>query len=166
MVSGKAFVIDLGEPSCFACGWYDDSRPTHPQASFSQTWAKSRLQRAHLTPHALGGTNHPSNYLMLCKQCHDEAPDWRDPSMMIQWAKTRESFMHRLQVDVLAAWKALRPDQPLPTELIESPSFAGTLRQLLLENAGTHFGIGLKRSTIVAALAAVADQMEPPKKPS
>ncbi|MEU2167918.1 HNH endonuclease [Micromonospora chersina] len=161
-IPDKVFVYDLGEPSCFACGWYDDSRPTYPEVSLARAWAKSRLQRAHLTPHALGGSNHPSNYLMLCKQCHDEAPDWRDPSMMLQWAKTRVSYISRFQADLLAAWEALRPGQPLPANLIEEPSFTDALRNLLYANAGTHFGIGLKRSTIVAALAAVADDQARP----
>jgi len=53
--------------NCWACG---DQKP---------------LQKCHLTPKALGGTDDPSNTVPLCGRCHDLAPDVLDPQIMLDW---------------------------------------------------------------------------------
>lgn len=48
-------------------------------------WKTNHLQRCHIVPHMLGGEDTPSNYVLLCNQCHNEAPDVKNPSYMWQW---------------------------------------------------------------------------------
>jgi|TARA_R100000988_G_C3909797_1_gene121437 hypothetical protein len=51
----------------------------------------SRLQKCHLTPKSLGGSNKASNLVPLCAQCHDQAPDVVDPQVMIDWIKDNKN---------------------------------------------------------------------------
>jgi 5-methylcytosine-specific restriction endonuclease McrA len=77
----KLRIIDYGEPSCFACGYWN------PRWT---TWSKADgLQRCHITPHALGGINEPSNYVLMCADCHDAAPDTLDRRFFFQWISER-----------------------------------------------------------------------------
>lgn len=45
----------------------------------------STLERAHVIPHSLGGSNDVSNYILLCSKCHRESPDIADESALIEW---------------------------------------------------------------------------------
>ena len=52
-----------------------------------------RLERCHIIPHSLGGKDIPSNYVLLCNQCHQEAPNVNDSKHMFEWIKrTKVSF--------------------------------------------------------------------------
>lgn len=48
---------------------------------------KRSLQRCHIIPKALGGGEHPSNLVLLCAQCHAEAPNVADPEFMWIWLR-------------------------------------------------------------------------------
>lgn len=45
------------------------------------------LQRCHIVPDSLGGLDEPSNLVLLCAQCHAEAPNVDDPSFMWTWLR-------------------------------------------------------------------------------
>lgn len=48
---------------------------------------KRNLQRCHIIPRSLGGTEEPSNLVLLCAQCHSEAPNVNDPEFMWTWLR-------------------------------------------------------------------------------
>lgn len=52
---------------CWRCGW------------------KRKLERCHIIPKSLGGNDTPGNLVLLCHQCHLEAPNCKDPSAMWEW---------------------------------------------------------------------------------
>lgn len=56
---------------CWRCG--HDNEPT---------------ERCHVIPDALGGEDVSSNFRLLCKGCHLEAPNVNDPKAMDEWIKT------------------------------------------------------------------------------
>lgn len=47
---------------------------------------KRNLQRCHIIPRSLGGTEEPSNLVLLCAQCHSEAPNVNDPEFMCAYS--------------------------------------------------------------------------------
>jgi hypothetical protein len=54
---------------------------------------KSPLERCHIVPRSLGGSDHPSNLVLLCQRCHREAPNIDDSEFMWIWIKgTKEPF--------------------------------------------------------------------------
>lgn len=76
--------IDAGEPNCFACsawGRYD------AQAwGREHTWERGvTLERAHVVPRSLGGSDEPENIVLLCYDCHLAAPDTAEAQYMWRW---------------------------------------------------------------------------------
>lgn len=49
---------------------------------------KSKLERCHIIPHSLGGSEEPANLVLLCRRCHREAPNINDPNFMWIWLRT------------------------------------------------------------------------------
>ncbi len=48
---------------------------------------KRSLQRCHIVPRSLGGSEAPSNLVLLCAQCHAEAPNVEDSDFMWVWLR-------------------------------------------------------------------------------
>ncbi|MFQ6791873.1 MAG: hypothetical protein ACLRT4_03695 [Thomasclavelia sp.] len=81
-------IIDRGEPECWACRFFDDKIYDNEKYdklikkdNFMSIWnlrENHYLQRAHIKSKMLGGENIPSNYFLLCKECHEESPDYDD----------------------------------------------------------------------------------------
>jgi hypothetical protein len=85
------FVGDLGEPSCFACHYWDETWDTH--SSIVKRWEASGLERAHIVAAADDGRPTLENLLLLCRRCHIEAPMVTIPSVMIDWALHRQDWI-------------------------------------------------------------------------
>jgi len=52
---------------------------------------KSKLERCHIIPDSLGGTDSPSNLVLLCHRCHREAPNHTNPKYMWIWLRATHS---------------------------------------------------------------------------
>ena len=52
-----------------------------------------RLQRAHIIPYCLGGADIASNYVLLCKECHRDAPNTKNPDDMWHWIKSNKTVL-------------------------------------------------------------------------
>ena len=48
---------------------------------------ENNLDRCHIIPDALGGEDHPSNIVLLCKRCHSEGPNVNDKQIMWDWIR-------------------------------------------------------------------------------
>ena len=73
-----------GEPTCFACGehWKGkfDSRRGYAG------WKDAPLERAHIIPRSLGGSNDdPNNFVMLCDRCHPQNPHTKSRAVFMKW---------------------------------------------------------------------------------
>lgn len=81
--------IDIGEPACFACGYYDLEWGVDHEKVFdwmtAWTIASKKLQRSHIIPVALGGSNDVSNLVMLCKRCNTNNPHTKDRDWYLNW---------------------------------------------------------------------------------
>ncbi len=91
----KLALQDWGEPSCWACGmWRNTSDCTDPDASVAtifKSWNGAKfLERCHIIPRMLGGTDECSNLVLLCKQCHKESPDVKSTKFMKRWITQRK----------------------------------------------------------------------------
>lgn len=49
------------------------------------------LQRCHIIPDSLGGPDEPSNLILLCAECHEQAPNVEDKQIMWDWIKSFHS---------------------------------------------------------------------------
>lgn len=49
---------------------------------------KRKLYRCHIIPDSLGGKDEPSNFVLLCADCHKEAPNVESSTFMWDWIKS------------------------------------------------------------------------------
>jgi hypothetical protein len=149
-------MYDLGEPCCFACGWYSQYWDKHTaQAS----WERATLERAHIVPASMGGPDVAENLLLLCSPCHKEAPDWPDPAEMARWLASRP-VRRSAEYEAEDAWTVAAGKVPEFANLVHSIP-ADRLQTLLseaLDFAGTHFGVGVSQGTREAVLRHVVSR--------
>lgn len=64
----------------------------------------------------LGGADAPENLVLLCNECHHDAPDVGDPAYMLDWMTRRESKFARIS--------------PLMTKAIEEAGLSDEVERL------------------------------------
>ena len=94
--------LDLGEPTCFACGEYWKGKFDNRQGYAG--WKAAPLERAHIIPHSLSGSNDdPSNFVMLCEKCHPLNPHTKSRAVYMKWLHSvkpnREILLRKLTED-------------------------------------------------------------------
>lgn len=88
--------IDWGEPSCWACGFhygtkYDIKSPDPSWNEILDGWERIPLQRCHIVPRSLGGTNELSNLFLMCRECHDTAPNTALSEIFFEWVRAQST---------------------------------------------------------------------------
>ena len=53
------------------------------------------LTRCHIVARSLGGQDIPSNYVVLCRKCHEEAPNVDDPRIMWDWLIAHKTTFYK-----------------------------------------------------------------------
>ncbi len=53
------------------------------------------LQRCHIIPRSLGGSNHPSNLFLMCDRCHTASPDTSEEIYFWKWFDRVEDHLER-----------------------------------------------------------------------
>jgi len=91
------FFVDWGEPGCWACGFhYDDKYDiTQSDARWDEIlggWDRIPLQRCHIIPRSLGGTDDVSNLFLMCRECHDLAPNTSIPEVFFEWTRAQNHY--------------------------------------------------------------------------
>ncbi len=94
--SDEIRIIDWFEPSCWACGewWgghYDLDIETlgTGEKVLNKVWNVVPLQRCHIIPKSLGGSDEVENLVLLCAPCHDLAPNTRSRDLFIKWVNNQ-----------------------------------------------------------------------------
>lgn len=72
---------DTAHEKCWCCGYSDPEFPEYT------------TERAHIIPHALGGSSEPENFVLLCPECHVDSPDVNDPMAMWDYFKLKNYSM-------------------------------------------------------------------------
>ncbi len=96
-ITGFCFV-DWGEPSCPSCGnqihniEFEDPEKHQQylkQGKFETIWNTCiGLERHHIIPHSLGGSDKVDNLFLLCHECHGQAPMTNNSDAFFKWLKT------------------------------------------------------------------------------
>jgi hypothetical protein len=90
------------------------------KATARMSWERATLERAHIVPSSLGGSDNASNVILLCAPCHGDSPDWPDPSEMARWVAERPERGSK-EIEDFADWY---------TALKQVPEFATLLAEL------------------------------------
>jgi hypothetical protein len=94
---GLGIFVDWGEPGCWACGFhygakYDIKRSDVVWHEILHCWDRIPLQRCHIVSRSLGGTDEAANFFLMCRECHDLAPNTSIPEVFFGWARAQSSY--------------------------------------------------------------------------
>lgn len=144
--------VDIGEPACFACEYYHPSWDEPEQ--HDKRWERAALERAHIVARSIGGSDEPSNFLLLCHECHEAAPMVADSRFMLAWAAKRGNWLLKQNEEIRQHLQRLGvSDQRLKA--------TGKLDRRLMDkaviesNAGSHFSGERGAITSPATYAAI-----------
>lgn len=151
--------VDIGEPSCMACGYF--ARYWDKPRAVIARWNQCALERAHIVAASSGGHDEPSNYVLLCAECHEAAPMTHDESVMFKWCERRTSHTAAQINELRNELVGLGVDLHSLTGLAALPF--NELRERLNKAAGS-LGAGshlcrMSASTRAATLARMAEEL-------
>ncbi len=103
------FVMDPGEPCCFACGW---RTPDFGQKTAEENWAAatSYLDRGHLINRYIGGRFEVENLVPLCHKCNRNEmknSTFFDRASALAWVRDhpgRSSLFQMFSDEACATW--------------------------------------------------------------
>lgn len=88
-------VKDWGEPNCWLCGkiinlddypfYYEDLENGKLTKIWNYGKVRNILNRCHIVPKALGGSDTADNLFLLCQDCHAKSPDTNNPKYFFQY---------------------------------------------------------------------------------
>lgn len=146
------WILDPGEKTCFKCGHMDYE--IKKGETLQRFWNKrTGLEKAHIVPHALGGTEEPYNIIFLCSECHAECPDTIDYGANLKWISE-----HRKGIEIDLAYSFLSSLTQAEIEVavtIENPSI---LREQIMKRIGMH-GFSVSNSSMEVALRQVLQEL-------
>lgn len=153
--------FDLGEPGCWACGnwWgtkYDNENINASLDDIKKLWNKvTQLQRCHIIPKSLGGTDEPSNLFLMCRECHDLAPNTTSREIFFKWVDAQNWFK-RLEIqfkDELKTFNIKDIEMEDFTKILTSLEFKKWSKDKMgihMNQAG--YGPKLTKSTLIGAV--------------
>ena len=106
--------FDWGEPSCWACGYWNESYPdavdlAQGEENIFQCWNKHRyLERCHIIPKAHRGCNCAANLVLMCRDCHKESPDTNSSESFLKWVRNRKSWIYYRTQKLIEAIESMR----------------------------------------------------------
>lgn len=135
-------LIDWGEPDCWACGFhygskYDIRKPDAGMDKIFRCWDKVPLQRCHIVPKSLGGTNSVENLFLMCRECHDSAPNTPFQSIFLEWAKNQSHFLREGE-KIKSAMRSFGLDATEDLAKIESIIHSESFKAWLKDKVGFH----------------------------
>ncbi len=97
--------FDWGEPCCWACNHhfdakYDLNKPSAKREDIIKNWDRVPLQRCHIIARQFGGEDIPDNLFLMCKSCHDRAPNTKSREAFFDWVE-RQDYTALVQEDIM-----------------------------------------------------------------
>ncbi|WP_189013757.1 HNH endonuclease [Paenibacillus marchantiophytorum] len=70
------------------------------ESKFVNNWDRSPLQRYHIIARQFGGEDIPDNLFLMCKSCHDRAPNPKSREAFLDWVE-RQDYTVLVQEDIM-----------------------------------------------------------------
>ena len=125
---------------------------------------KHSLERCHIVPQSKNGLDIPSNYVLLCKECHIESPDSTNPNRMWDWIKMNKLPMgvpsYKL-LKLLILFENRHSSKKFNDffQGFDSNFVIEELEKLLQETAGVH-GFNFSIETYYSVLCDLIDKLD------
>jgi ribosomal protein L37E len=124
---------------------------------------KSNLERCHIIPDSLGGSDSPHNLVLLCRRCHRESPDVNDPSFIWRWLRAHAVPLYDTYWTIRGMDEFERLFKRKPFADISDGFSDDKMKEILsthMRDVVHHFGEGrLNPATIAWILARVEQQI-------
>lgn len=106
------FVPDINSPQCFAC-CYDGLTAWGDGVSAQAKWTQAPLERCHIIAASIDGEDTVDNLVLLCRDCHLEAPMTNDPRIMLDWMENRQNWLSWAMAKLLSLAQEMKfiPEQ-------------------------------------------------------
>lgn len=138
-------VTDIGEPECWGCRkqiyavydmkTYTEMLESNPAKIWDTAAVRKELQRCHIVPHSLGGSDtDPGNYFLLCDACHRESPDTANPKNFLRW------FYRKRKGVWVNGWDGTKPMEEIQAECKRQGKDPSTFNPKDMTNAVAHGG--------------------------
>jgi len=120
---------------------------------------KTKLQRAHIVPAGLKGSDTPNNLVLLCGRCHRDAPNIGNPEYMWIWIKAHKTTFYNTMWTIagMAEFEKLFGYPPFANTTGITPEEMTKEISSAIENTIIHFGEGKLN---VATIACVLKEVE------
>ncbi|WP_169729517.1 HNH endonuclease signature motif containing protein [Azovibrio restrictus] len=135
-------LIDWCEPSCWVCGFsygtkYDIRRSDASWDEIYECWERMPLQRCHIVPRSLGGADTVENLFLMCRECHDTAPNTNIPEIFFEWSRSQhwQKREHAKVIQALEAFSVPKRDYRKFMRTMESPLF----QEWMQDKIGLHW---------------------------
>lgn len=161
--------LDWGEPTCWACKrfWgvkYDVERNDMQLSEMVKCWDKvNQLERCHIIPRQFGGSDTVDNLFLMCRECHDKAPNTKSRELFLRWAK-QQCWVSNMLLMIESEMKTFGLENKVDEILeITKDPFQNDFQEIK-DNLGLHFnkrhGNKLNISTFMAAVASYIQNQE------
>jgi len=104
----KKQIIDWGMRYIDECGYGVDA--SEMDIRCWRCGYKRNTERCHIIPDSLDGKDTPSNYVLLCNDCHIEAPNVNDPNEMDNWIRSTNVGMYDNFWKIREVWDSVWKD--------------------------------------------------------
>ena len=124
------------------------------------------FERAHIIPAMLNGSNDPSNFVMLCKECHHKNPNTSHDEVYFKWLDKVEFCTARDHRRLLKAFKDFKINPKTIDKIYadEGEESFIDMAWKAAEECGTHSG-SLNYTSFAGALSVRLDRWEQANKP-
>ena len=115
---------DTATEACWCCGKFTKN-----------------LEKCHIVAKMLGGEDKVSNYVLLCKSCHRDSPDFDNPDYMWDWIKNNSEFCYEYFYlkKVLGEYKKMFGELPMLSDE-ESKNVSEIMADIQKKKAGFQGG--------------------------
>ncbi|MDD4963249.1 MAG: HNH endonuclease [Gallionella sp.] len=125
---------------------------------------KSALERCHIVPSSRGGSEEPSNLVLLCGRCHREAPNVTDSKFMWLWLRAHatpfyDTYWTERGLKEFEVIFKRKPFSALANDAQSKERIESAMWKYMQETI-VHFGEGrLNPSTIAWVMRKVEDEL-------
>jgi ribosomal protein L37E len=151
-----SYWIDKKDDSSLGMDWTD---------AHERCWRcgySSRLERCHIVPKSLGGSDDPSNLILMCKRCHKEAPNVKDKNFMWTWIENDHGKMYDTYWTLRAfvEFEKIFGRKPFSGQKFKKvKNLSRVIQTEMQDNAIVHYGeSGFNISTLVSLIKLVEDK--------
>lgn len=150
--------VQLSQVECWCCGRkFGKAKKNGELANWTGT---TSVEVCHIVPRQFGGKDTAENVVLMCRPCHDKAPDTTNKEFFLDWLREQTPWEY---VWLSEAMRLIDDAQFVASENTIELSESGKLFDAIKHQIGLHAG-RIKPSTIIGAIMsmqAIEERHEP-----